>query len=522
MLTVQADGSLAPEAPTGGVTDIVSLDDVDITNIAADDCLMGNAAGTAIVQGSCAGSGGGGGDITAVIAGDGLSGGGSTGAVSLAVDGTVARDSDIRTNAEIDARIEPAARANNPSGQYAESRIPATITRDTELPDVSGFLTQTQVDARVTSGALQPGDITGGANVTVTPTTDGVTIAATGGGGGTADGVVDGVAFDGKDLTIERSIGDLTPLDIDEIVHPVAGALPDAEDHQGRVAVSGNQVLESIDHGAVDKVVVFKRYGTRTVLSGEPAKTTQENNFQGAFNVPPDISAYDASDFLWDRGSQLWLFKQNQNDATWRGFGGPANFEHGSLYADEDTAARHVTLASQLADVFVIGTGSGQHVFIVTSFTAATAANWQWDVVGLTVGDVSTAIAGELSDDTPQTVHTVGEAGAGDQAARDTHRHAGVGTLTGDEGIQVNQTTGNVTVTARLSSAAPEPVGATENAGGTDDDHLEVPPRARGRDQHHGRHRYQRQHQPGRGHGHGDRRRWHRPANRRLFLVRHL
>ena len=75
----------------------------------------------------------------------------------------------------------------------------------------------------------------------------------------------------------------------------------------------------------------------------------------------------------------------------------------------------------------------------------------------------------DLSDDTPQSVHTVGQAGSGDEASRDDHRHAGVGTLTGDDGIQVNQTTGNVTVTARLSSAAPEPVGATENAGGTDE-----------------------------------------------------
>ena len=51
---------------------------------------------------------------------------------------------------------------------------------------------------------------------------------------------------------------------------------------KGRIAVSGNQLLQSIDHGGHDKVVVFKRYGTRTVLSGEPAKSTQENNYQGA------------------------------------------------------------------------------------------------------------------------------------------------------------------------------------------------------------------------------------------------
>ena len=82
------------------------------------------------------------------------------------------------------------------------------------------------------------------------------------------------------------------------------------------------------------------------------------------------------SDFLWDRGSQIWLFKQNQNDATWRGFGGPAGFAHGSLYATEALAETHV---SETGKVYIIGQGSGQHVFIVTSYTAASNENWLWD-----------------------------------------------------------------------------------------------------------------------------------------------
>ena len=171
------------------------------------------------------------------------------------------------------------------------------------------------------------------------------------------------------------------------------GLLPDAglAANQGRIAVSGNHILQSIDHGATGLVVVFKRYGpTRVVLTGEPARTSQEDNYQGAFNVPPDISAYDASDFLWDRGSQLWLFKQNQNDVTWRGFGGPAGFAHGSLYASEALAETHV---SETGKVFIIGQGSGQHVFIVTTYTAATDENWQWDPLGVSLGDVQSAIA---------------------------------------------------------------------------------------------------------------------------------
>ena len=193
-------------------------------------------------------------------------------------------------------------------------------------------------------------------------------------------------------------------IDIDQVVAAIrdgsivlpdatTGVLPGAEleANQGRIAVSGDRVLQSIDHGAVDKEVVFKRYGpTRVVLSGEPARTSQEDNYQGAFSVPPSISAYDASDFLWDRGSQVWLFKQNQNDATWRSFGGPAGFAHGSLYADEATAERHVTEAGK---VYVIGQGSGQHVFIVTTYVAATDENWQWDPLGVTLADVQGAVA---------------------------------------------------------------------------------------------------------------------------------
>ena len=54
---------------------------------------------------------------------------------------------------------------------------------DTVTLPASG-LTQAQVDARVVSGALQPGDITAGTNITITTTTDGLTINAAGGGGG--------------------------------------------------------------------------------------------------------------------------------------------------------------------------------------------------------------------------------------------------------------------------------------------------------------------------------------------------
>ena len=46
----------------------------------------------------------------------------------------------------------------------------------------------------------------------------------------------------------------------------------------------------------------------------------------------------------------------------------------------------------EVGDVFIIGNGSGQHAFIVTSFTAATDEEWRWDPIGLTLGDVASAV----------------------------------------------------------------------------------------------------------------------------------
>ena len=64
----------------------------------------------------------------------------------------------------------------------ADAQVPAGIARDTEI----------------TSGALQPGDITAGMNVTITTTTDGLTINAAGGGGGGGTGDITAVTTGGN------------------------------------------------------------------------------------------------------------------------------------------------------------------------------------------------------------------------------------------------------------------------------------------------------------------------------------
>ena len=73
---------------------------------------------------------------------------------------------------------------------------------------IADFLTESEVDGRITSGALQPGDITAGTNVTITATTDGLTINSSGGGGGgglsavSTDATMDGDGTAGDPLGI--------------------------------------------------------------------------------------------------------------------------------------------------------------------------------------------------------------------------------------------------------------------------------------------------------------------------------
>ena len=120
------------------------------------------------------------------------------------------------SESEVDDRIAPYARAT-PTGTMDDAQIPADIARDLEVDAaVADRLTGTEVDSRIASGALQPGDITCGANVSCSTSADGIAISATGGSGGGA--VADGVVFDGalnnQQLELQRTES-LSDVDID-------------------------------------------------------------------------------------------------------------------------------------------------------------------------------------------------------------------------------------------------------------------------------------------------------------------
>ena len=120
------------------------------------------------------------------------------------------------------------------SGLTTTAEVTSAIS--TALGDYS---TTTEMDTAIEDGALQPGDITAGTNVTVTTTTDGVTIASS--GGGTADGVVDGGSVSSTTLTLTRTVGaDVT----------ITG-LPSGGGDSGLTAVSSDSTLDG--DGTVDR-----------------------------------------------------------------------------------------------------------------------------------------------------------------------------------------------------------------------------------------------------------------------------
>ena len=195
------------------------------------------------------------------------------------------------------------------------------------------------------------------------------------------------------------------------------GELPDPSlaANQGRLAVSGNQFVHSIDIGAHDKIVAFKEYGPdRVVLTGEPALLQDEADFGGSFAAPPPIGNYSAGDYVWDYGSQIWLTKFANSSTTWLGSGGPHGYAPGHIYATEAVAASHVTGMGyfHLGGVVIYGQGSAQKPYVITGYTAPGDHLWHWDPIGLTIGDVQGAINNSsvtnLSD-TPASLGTAGQ-----------------------------------------------------------------------------------------------------------------
>ena len=329
-----------------------------------------------------------------------------------------------------------------------------------------------------------------------------------------ADGVVSASDYSITDgvLTLTRTVGAALTVNVDEIVRPVGGVLPTAADHEDRIGLSGNALFQSRYVVTVPSHSRSVTVATLPVGGVTVGGTTYGDDYAGNFAAPPNVNNYAANEYIWDRGSQVWLFNgpNPMGGRHWIGYSGPPGFRHGTFTTDADAEAH----ANGVGEIFIVGSGSSQLVRYVSAFTAATAeqSGWVWQHLGTTVADVETTITGRLSgtappaigitgnagssteiargdhhhlgqtsvtvanaitarlsDDDPAAVATAASEGTGTDASRDDHRHAGVASLAASEGLQVSQTVGAVSITADLSSAAPEAVGATESAGGTDE-----------------------------------------------------
>ena len=300
-----------------------------------------------------------------------------------------------------------------------------------------------------------------GSNLAVSVASGVATVTGQSGGGGSNDGVVDGATFDSEsgELTLSRSEGSDLTVDVDEILRVASGdTLPAAADNEERVAVSGNALFESryvVTEQAHDRSVTLMTLPVGGVtISG----TVYGNNYAGNFAAAPLATNYSLNEFIWDRGSEVWLLNATSSLGArhWLSYSGPAHFRHGVYYSDANAGSH----ANGAGEIFIVGSGSSQLVRYVSSFTAATAeqSGWVWQHLGTTFSDVEAVITGRLSGNAPPAIGITGNAGSSTDIARADHHHLG----------QTSVTVANA-ITARLSDDTPGAV-ATVGSSGTGSD----------------------------------------------------
>ena len=332
----------------------------------------------------------------------------------------------------------------NASGTWSEYTIP------------TGSGTDDQTASEVNTDTANFGTNLSSADTTVQAALETIDDLSLGGGGG-SDGVVDGVTFNEAtgEITLSRTIGADITRKIDEILRVASGdTLPTASDNEERLAVSGNALFESrfvVTEQAHDRSVTLMTLPVGGVtISG----TVYGSNYAGNFAAAPLATNYSLNEFIWDRGSEVWLLNATSSLGArhWLSYSGPAHFRHGVYYSDANAGSH----ANGVGEIFIVGSGSSQLVRYVSSFTAATAeqSGWVWQGLGTDLAGIESVITGRLSGNAPPAIGITGNAGSSTDIARADHHHLG----------QTSVTVANA-ITARLSDDAPEAVGAASDAG---------------------------------------------------------
>ena len=142
-LTITAQGTDGNDLPSVTFTGVANWIDLSDTpdDVTADLCVKGNGAGDALVFGTCTSAGAGDGVVDSFeVAGSVLTIERTEGLGDLTVTLTATNIPDLPADKIV-------------SGTFDDARIPAGIARDSELPDVSDFQTESEVDARIATYA---------------------------------------------------------------------------------------------------------------------------------------------------------------------------------------------------------------------------------------------------------------------------------------------------------------------------------------------------------------------------------
>ena len=160
-LTIEAqgsDGNDLADITFTGVSEWIDLGDTPAT-VTADLCVKGNSSGNALVFAACIGTGTSDGVVDAVlITGGVLTWERSEGLADLTLTLTAAaipglNADKIGAGTFAVARIPDLSGAKITSGTIAVARLPSANALDSELPDVSDFQTESEVDARIATYA---------------------------------------------------------------------------------------------------------------------------------------------------------------------------------------------------------------------------------------------------------------------------------------------------------------------------------------------------------------------------------
>ena len=219
----------------------------------------------------------------------------------------------------------------NAAGTEATVQL-ANGNQDTvTLSGSGGGLTEAETQALV--GAMFTGNAETGITLTYDSTTQKIDAVATGGGGGTADGVVSDGSFADQTLTLERSIGSDVEIPIpNEIIEPdtSTGLLPDCTlDDIGKLGRDGQNLRIATRYIIDPAVALAVTYATYTATG-----------FEGVVHTLPSVSNANRTAFLtttrtWYR-SQVFL-----GIGSWNHWNGPSDWL--GTFNDETAADHHVT-----------------------------------------------------------------------------------------------------------------------------------------------------------------------------------